>query len=488
MADSGILALRRSGTPQPNITTMHPAVYALMNGLTNLRSETAAKQAAEEVANAPTPEIHLKTRVDPGTGQTVHDVTHKNVQFGDAEQKVQDAYDAPQEEFSKVVDRAALQSGIKAPDEGIGQQASWSDHYRLEREAGNNPLSAAVRALLAGDEKGSVISNSDERAAVNRRRIAERAQLASVLKGEYSENQADRRLNNADRTNARLATKERERDINNAILKTDWTGVTPEDRAANLAAQVGASPDDITPAHLARLNRTTSKQEAKQHADKLESFRKDPAIGQYPTFHAALQSLNEKSIDPDEEAQLKVDYARHREETLRTRQNEIFRANSERRAADASARAADNQVDRGKTVDAGQLFRGTLRPEDLIAMRGNRRFNQDSVAAAIDAGAEHFTNAIKDRQGRIEENNRILEEAPDSVKPADARRLERVRQETRRLIRENTRDSKTLERLQKGAPASPPTAALPTAAAPVVTGTRGSVVAGPGGKFAYVKH
>jgi len=498
------LNLRRETDPQPGVADIHPAVFALMHGLTAMKANSDAKQAADDIANAPTPEIHVKTRVDPGTGQTVHDVSHKNLQFGDAQQTVQDAYSYPHQQLDEVMREVARRKLLDDPGPGGGQlpadlQQGTLDtiggKFRAERKSGEGIVPALVKALLiqalpdklerhTESELGKGVEQKRQRAAL--RATKDELPVASQINTE-------RRLAGVDR-------RDQNRLTNNAIDNTNWlsVGLDPDKLTEAIAGQAGIDPSQITPSHLARAKRVfqdqkdaAEQQAQKAHDNKVESFRKDPALGQFPTVDAAITALGEP-LDKPERAQFEQDFNRAREITLRQRQNEDFRVRADQRSAAASERgaAASERMaaksEAGKTVDAGAVFRGTLTPDALIAYKGNKRYDQDSVDSAIKAGADHFQGAVDTRQTQMAAIDQILAGKPDNPTEAERERFANLNAKKQQLLRQNRNDIKALTKLRSGAP---DVAAAPAASAqPVAVTKKGALLKAADGSFVYQRH
>jgi hypothetical protein len=489
-------------------------IEMMTRGMANIRSESAAKTAAQDVASAPTPEIQTKTRVDPTTGRQIHDIHYKNIQFGDAQGEVQQAYDKPQQEANAAlapppptpqqqidayIQEEAKRRHLDAPGSGGVyppdlQQAvldTFKGKYAAERKAGNNPIrallnAAVMQALPTGMER----HQEDEFAkSQDAQRFETALQYAKAELPIAAESDRQRRLNEEQQRNDAIASRFETRDLRTLISKTNLSD-QPDDESAiqKIAGDKGVDPASLQAWAVQRIKDKRATDMEAARANQVKLFRKDrAALGQFPTPQAAQASLG-VPVAAKEQAGFNADYAAAREETLRVRQNELFKVRSDARAADAagrSAAAADRAAahDTGKTVDAGALLRGTLTADALVARRGNEKYDQDSVEAAIGAGTEHFTNAVKDRQTRMDMIDKIVQTPLGGLTPDKALSVRetfiKLRAQKRELLRQNNSDLASLKKLG-GAPAV--TATQP--AQPVIQGTKGAVV-NTGGKLVY---
>lgn len=361
--------------------------------------------------------------------------------------------------------------------------------YTAARDLGDNPVAAGFKGIIASISPSVDPSSADSplRRVETARSLNEAAIENKYLLPREEEDDRRRRLDDAEKT----AGVRRLREI---IGKTDMAGL-PDDQArvATVADEYGVDPQQLPKWSLATIAQKTLTDVEKHRVARFKEFRTDrKALGEYPNSHAALVALG-VPLNDEESQQFRADYYAAREETVRQRQNELYRARTESRSADAAERAADN-ASKGKAVDAGALFRGTLTPETLLLYRGKRAFDQDSVQAAIDAGIEHFSDGIQDRQEKMREIDEILASPPENMSEADRMRFAKLRGQKRLLLNANQRDQKALATLRQGGSetAAPAAGREQTDDAgdpqvPIVSGSRGNVVK-VRGKLVYQPH
>jgi hypothetical protein len=363
----------------------------------------------------------------------------------------------------------------------------YRKNYIAARDLGDNPIVAAVKGIV-----GSVSPAVDPASPNSPLRRVETARSLNEasIENKYllpAEEEADRlrRLDDAEKSSAVRRLRE-------IIGKTNMASPEFRDEQARIQAvadEYGVAPDQLPKWGLAMIAHKTVTDVEKSRVSRLKEFRSDrKALGEYPTLHAALVAMG-VPLAASETDGFKADYAAAREATLRQRQNDLYRAHAEERAADAAERTAN----KGKTVDAAALFRGTLTPETLLSYRGRKYYDQDSVEAAITAGTEHFSDAIQDRKSKMQEIDEVLASPPEKVTEADRMRFAKLRGQKRLLLAANQRDEKALAKLQQGASSrsdSQPSAQRDTPetdAVPIVTGSRGSVMK-VNGKLVYQPH
>lgn len=491
----------------------------LMRGMANTRSENAAKIAGQDAVAGPTPVIKTKTTVDPVTGKQIHDIHYQGVQFGDAQAEVQKAYDGPQQsvaaalqptpqqQIDAYIQEEAKRRHLDAP--GVGGQFppdlqqsvldTFRGKYAAERKAGNGPIqalfnSAVMQALPQTWERSreeGLAKSSDAQ------RFDTALQYAKAELPVASEADRRRRLNEQQIKDEGISSRFDVRALRTTIAKTNFADTGSDKEAiAKAAGENGLDPANLQAWAVQRVKDKRAADIEAARTKTLQSFRKDSkALGQYPTLRAATESLG-VPVKASELPGLSADYTAAREETMRTRQNELFKVRADARAAEAAGRSADASTraaaaaeraaakDTGKTVDAGALLGGRLTPDVLVSRRGNAKYDQDSVESAIAAGVEHFSSAINDRNARIQMNNELIATpladglTPD--KALSARNLmTKAKGANRKLAADNKRDLAALNTL-RGGPQAPP-------AQPVVQGTRGTVV-NVGGKLVYQPH
>lgn len=512
-----LLNLARPSTDGSGALPLQPGVDKLMEvmmrGMANVRSENAASTTAKDAASAPSPTISTTTKVDPKTGQQVHKITYDGVMFGDAQQNVQDAYDGPQ----KGVDAELQQSAIRHQREVPGangalpadlQQASldsFAGKYRAMREAGHGPLSALIHSAVVQALPNSLERSREAELAKtdnNRRQLIETASLKNELPiiGEIDR---QRRIDEQAKKDAGLASRFEVRDLRTLISKTNLADQPDETSAiAKIAGDKGIDPAELQGWAVQRVKDKWATDREAARANTVKLFRKDTkGLGQFPTQQAAETSLG-VPLKPSERASFNADYSAAREETLRTRQNELFKVRSDARAADAAGRSADASAraaarDTGKTVDAGMLISGKLTPDDLLRRRGNAKYDQDSVEAAISAGAEHYSQAIYDRNAQIEAIDQITSTSLEGVTPDKAltarEKFAQLKSQKQKLMAANERDVAAFNKLHdpsvravKPSGGAPTVKVQPVTMQPVVVGTRGSVVK-VGGEMKFIK-
>lgn len=472
----------------------------MMRGMATTQSENMAKIAAKDAVMAPTPEISTVTSVDPKTGQQVHDIHYKNVVFGDAQKSVQDAYDGPQNGVDEELQRSAIRhqrdipgaNGVLPPDLQQAALDTFVGKYKAERQAGHGPLSALIHAAVIQALPDSLERSREAELGKfdnNQRQLTETASLKNELPiiGEVDR---QRRLNEQARRDAGISQRFDIRDLRTLISKTNLSDQPDEASAiAKIAGDKGIDPSELQGWAVQRVKDKWAADREAARANQVKLFRKDSkALGQFPTAGAALTSLG-VPLKREERAAFMADYSAAREETLRARQNEIFKANSDARAAAASERgaaAAERAAtrDTGKTVDAGMLISGKLTADDLVKRRGNPKYDQDSVEAAIAAGKEHYAKAIYDRNAQIEAIDQIVSTPLEGVTPDKAltakEKFTQLKAQKTRLMQDNQSDIVAFNKLGGKAATAP-------GAKPVVAGTKGSVVR-VGGKMVYQPH
>jgi hypothetical protein len=512
-----LLNLARPSADGSGALPLQPGVDKLlevmMRGMTNVRSENAAKTAAKDIASAPTPVIRTKTTVDPVTGRQLHDIHYEGVQFGDAQQEVQDAYDAPQQATAAVLAPSPQQQidayiqeevkrrhldapgsgGVYPPDLQRKALDTFSGKYVAERKAGNGPIKALFNSAIMQALPDSLERSREDELA--RSSDTQRFDTALAYAKEElpvaAEADRQRRLNEEQQRADEISKRFEVRGIRSSIAKMNFADTANDQEAINRVAD----ENGIDPANLQKwaVKRVVDKREADVEASRAKTvqlFRKDAkALGQYPTAQAAATALG-VPMKKQEESAFNADYSAAREETVRTRQNEFLRVRSDARAADAAGRSADAAAraaarDTGKPVDAGAVIRGTMTADTLLSRRGNPKYDQDSVEAAVAASKEHFASAIGDRNARIIAINKIISApldpglTPDKALTARKQRTELAAQ-GHQLEMANKRDNAALNKLLG-------VKARANAPQPVVAGTRGTVVK-VGGKLVYQPH
>jgi hypothetical protein len=503
-----LLNLARPSSDGSGALPLQPGVDKLMEvmmrGMANVRSENAASTAAKDAASAPTPEIHTKTRVDPATGQQVHDITYKGVVFGDAQKSVQDAYDGPQKGVDAELQQEAIRhqrevpgmNGQLPPDLQQPALDSFAGKYKAMREAGHNPLSALIHSAVI-----QALPDSLERGRTaelgkfdNNQRQAVATALWKNEQPVIAEADRQRRLDEQAKKDAGVTQRFDIRDLRTLISKTNLSDQPDEQSAiAKIAGDKGIDPSELQGWAVQRVKDKWAADREATRAAQVKNFRKDSkALGQFATPQAAETSLG-VPLKREERAAFMADYSAAREETVRARQNELYKANSDARAADAagrSATAAERAAahDTGKPVDAGALISGKLTPSDLLKRRGNAKYDQDSVEAAIAAGTEHYSKALYDRNAQIAAIDSIISTpldpglTPDKALSAK-QKFAQLQSQKVRLMQDNQSDADAINKLGAKAAAAP--AVKP--AKPVIVGTKGSVVK-VGGKLVYQPH
>lgn len=484
----------------------------MMRGMANVRSESAAATAAKDAASAPTPTISTTTKVDPKTGQQVHKITYDGVMFGDAQKNVQDAYDGPQQGVDAELQQEAIRhqrevpgmNGQLPPDLQGPALDSFAGKYKAMREAGHNPLSALIHSAVV-----QALPDNLERSRAaelgkfdNNQRQAVATALWKNEQPLITEADRQRRIGEQAAKDAGIASRFDIRGIRASIGKANFAD-TPDDQTAinRIADENGVDPANLQKWAVQRVKDKRAADIEASRVNQVKAFRKDTkGLGQFPTPDAALTSLG-VPLKPSERAAFQSDYSAAREETLRSRQNDLFKVRSDARAADAAGRSADAATraaahDTGKPVDAGMLISGKLTPDDLIKRRGNAKYDQDSVEAAIAAGTEHYSQAIYDRNAQIQAIDQIVSTPLDGVTPDKAlsarEKFAQLKSQKSKLMAANEKDVAAFNKLHdssaRAIPAGGKVAPVkPPVVAPVVTGTMGSVVK-VNGKLVYQRH
>jgi hypothetical protein len=259
-----LLALQRppgDTSPQAfDLPPIEPATLALMQGLTNAKSEHQATEEAKKIAEMPPTTV--TTTVDPSTGKTVAHV--KNLVLGPPpEQAVQDAYDEPQIDLGNELSATAAQLGGQDPNrERIRAKLDrgFLPLVMAERSSGRGWLGALaaaglIKALPAGAEGRA----KDEIAgAESARRLADVGARYNAVKAIDVDARQERRLEIDARRAAREYTRtagdaERKARVEAAkrIEETPWADL-PEgtDPYAYAAKSLGL---DELPEHLKPL-------------------------------------------------------------------------------------------------------------------------------------------------------------------------------------------------------------------------------------------
>lgn len=272
----------RPASEQPNPFDLPSITVGLMQALTNVKSERAAKDASEKVAQTPSPETTVRTRVDPATGHTVHDITHKNIVPGNAQETVQGAYDAPQADLQKQLE--PFMTGVNAPlskDELVKKLDSFGGRYRLSRELGNNPMMALVDAGIITTAGGSYAKNDMGEAANRHREEAVLARQKEALPF-IQEQDRQMRLAQADKKLDRQLGKENA----SIVASMPFFSWEPGQDLERGAAAIGKKPEDLTErekngiANAATVSRTAyEKTRSTKANDIIKSLKIEDAAG-----------------------------------------------------------------------------------------------------------------------------------------------------------------------------------------------------------------
>lgn len=366
-----LLELQRPETAQPSIVDIEPATMAILQGLTNAKSEHQAKETATQIAQTPAPVV--STRIDPSTGFVVADVKgmalHPN--GGGPDEAIADAYAQPQRDLAAVVEGAAQSFGLPTTRRTDIEKRlnDFAGLYRAERYSGRGFIGALIGAGLvkALPDRAESAVRSKITDAEQLRRIARVGATVEAAKPVFEESRANTRLDlenqrEQDRLKAEGERAKREQDRLDRLMSNDEQSVLAgidftlsDNPLADARARLG---HDLTPQQVAAVDILKRQQVRSTSQRRFDELRKDKAaLGTYASFDEVKKALGSGAFTGEQLSQLNADYRAARQQV---------------RAAEARAdRAAQGIVTKqDQAADIADAIVSGDQPPDMKGMYG----------------------------------------------------------------------------------------------------------------------
>lgn len=399
------MELRNAPALPASLAPVSGPSIALLQALTNVKSESNAKDKARELADAKSQPIEVKTKTDPTTGRSVSEI--KGIVHGDEDAEMEAAYTIPQVELATALAPYAKQFGHREPGgadirEKLG---SFWGRYHLARETGAGPLRSLIRSALieARPEKREQAAAAKLGEQVDRQRLYQATQDFRVASPVIAEADRQRRMNVAESKEDRLRRKEQRSAIGRTIAATDFTLLDEEEWVPSVAAQNGVKPEEIGDEFRAQIERTARQQTRKKHEVMFNAFRQDNALGQYPTWDAAKEAFGGE-LTPEEDRRGLADWKEKRALVIKAeesaaRESARFDAFLQRLAT------ASKEKPQKFSIGDAQVFTA----DDLTTHIGAENVDQTSLQWTMKRRLEHVSPnskqyrdlALQNRQAEV---------------------------------------------------------------------------------------